>query len=578
MRRGGTTMRTLVLPVGLALLAGCADHDGPIDMPLGLVVTPLTGVACGDPDAPTASANPFTEAPNVTIAVRGVALDSGAYETLVRRSQTLREGRGVSLRVPEGPDRDVVVLAKSGSQSWFGRDTGLDVVRNTQVSAAMTLTRYDGFSCAPTVDGAINTVFPAAVTMGDGRILIAGGFTQVIANGNASKLTGATPVAWVFDPRTGQSKSVGNLGPGLGRGAATMVWLEETQKVLILGGATELDVKTDLPFPFHLDPTKALDDYVLFDPATETFTPGSERMRSRRAFARAAALSDGTVLVTGGGPWPLDDGDDFEADIADIFDPQDNDRAGGFLDIPKMRSFYPRAGHSMTFLRNTSEGLTQLLIWGGTTPGASLTHPAEVYKQSGRQQDGVNGTFAEVTLLGSEAPAFTFFHEVTRLSGNRFLATGGAPYEGELKTPRADEAWLLTFTDDNAAPTLIVQRMPGFGTGRVFHSALSDDLRNVAVVGGWGITKTEGQPAIISAIASPEHVMSFDVDAGAAGRAFWTQAAGAGAQTTPRGGQAATLTPAGTVFLVGGELSWDQASAAKRAAAEIYTPAFVALP
>lgn len=563
-------MRTLLWPVGLALAAGCAEYDGAAETPVGLVVTPLTGVACGDPDAPSASPNPFSEAPNVTIAVRGVDTETGVYGTLVKRSQTLREGRGVALKVPEGPDRDVTVFAQGGSGSWFGRDTGLDVVRNTDVAAAMTLTRYDGFSCAPTVDGAINTVFPAAVTMGDGRILVVGGFTQVTSDGGISKLTGATPAAWVFDPRTGLSESVGHLGAGQGRGAATMVWLEETDKVLILGGATELEVDTAKPFPFHLDPTKAKDDYFLFDPATDTFSAGTEAMRSRRAFARAAALADGTVLVTGGGAWPLDDQDDFEADIADIFDPEDNDRAGGFLDIPKMRSFYPRAGHSLTFLRNTDEGLTQLLLWGGTTPGASLNHPAEVFKQSGRQQDGVNGTFAEVTLLGSEAPAFTFFHEVTRLSGNRFIATGGAPYEGgALQAPRSDEAWLLTFTTDSASPTLIVQRMPGFGPGRVFHSALSDDLRHVAVVGGWGPT---------TAVAAPDHVLSFDVEAGAAGQAFWTQAANAGAQSTPRGGHAATLTPAGTVFLVGGELSWDQASAAKRAAAEIYTPAFVTLP
>lgn len=574
------TMHSVVTAAGLiGLLAmplmavpGCDDPDGPGSSSLGLAVTPLTGTACGDPDSPAGNPNPFAEAPNVTVAVRGLDTESGVFATLVSKSQTLKEGRALKLKVPEGPDREVVVFARGGSQSWFGRDTGLLVTRNVDTAAAMTLTRYDGFSCVPVPDGVLNTVFPAAVTMGDGRILVVGGFTQVIQDDGKTKLSGATAAAFVYDPRTGQTKSVGNLGVNQGRAAATAVYLPETNKVLILGGTTELEVDTSREFPFKLDATKAKNDYILFDPVSESFAEGTKRMRVTRAFARAAALADGTVLVTGGQPWPLQDSDRFEAGDADIFDPQDNDGEGGFLDIPKLRGFYPRAGHSLTFLKNTAEGLTQLLIWGGTTQSASLFSPAEIYRQSGRQKDGVNGTFAEVTLVSADqtVPSFTFFHEVTRLSGNRFLATGGAVYhDGAMGGPQADEAWLLTYTD-NVSPTVLVQRASGFGVGRMFHTAVSDDLRHVAVIGGWG--------ADFQAIAAPDHVLSFDVDAPKNQLPFWTTATSAGSQTTPRGGHAVALTPAGTVYVVGGELAWDQVSTTKRAASEIYTPAFVSLP
>lgn len=559
--------------LGLAaipLVAACAEGETP-SVPLGLQVTPLTGTACGDPDAPTPGPDPFSQISKVTVAVRGVDADTGIFGTLARKTSSVRAGSAIKLgSIQEGADREVVVFAKGSGQSWFGRDTGLDVSRNTDTQAAMVLSRYDGFSCTPTPEGIQNAVFPAAVTMGDGRVLVAGGFTTVIDDGGQTKLAGATNAAFVFDPRTGATTSIaGGLGVGENRGAATMVYLPTVDKVLVLGGATELGLDASKAFPFSLDVGKALDDYLLFDPKTNTFAAGTERMSSKRAFARAASLADGTVLVTGGGAWP-NDADDSHLEC-DIFDPQDNDTAGGFLDIPTLRGFYPRAGHSLTFLKNTPEGLTQLLIWGGTTPERSLRHPAEIYKQSGRQQDNINGTFSEVLLVGdpSQPPDFTYFHEVTRLSGQRFLATGGAPFESDaIQAPKDDEAWLLTY-DDSVTPTLVVQKVAGFGPGRVFHTALSDDLRHVAVIGGFGG---------LDAIAAPNHVMSFDADAAASGAPFWSTADAAGALTTPRGGHAATLTPAGTVFVVGGEVAVRTGNEAKRMAAEIYTPSFVSLP
>jgi hypothetical protein len=67
----------------------------------------------------------------------------------------------------------------------------------------MVLTRFGGMSCVPTPSGIQNTVFPAAVTLGDGRILVTGGFTQVTGGG----LTGASTQAFLFDPRNGSTES-----------------------------------------------------------------------------------------------------------------------------------------------------------------------------------------------------------------------------------------------------------------------------------------------------------------------------------------------------------------------------------
>ncbi len=531
------------------------DEQVPSDEPMGLVVTPLTGTSCGNPDAPNPGPDPFADAPRVTVGVRVFDEAKKEWETIKSSSRTIRAGQAVKLsRVPAGPDREVIVFAQGASQQWYGRDTGVDVVRNADNSAAMVLTRMGGMSCAPTPQGIVNTVFPAAVTLGDGRVLVTGGFTQV-ADG---KLTGASSQAFLFDPRTGLSEPLGSIG--VGRAGHAAVYLEATNKVVLIGGMTELSIDTGTLFPYTFDSADGLDDYVLFDVATKAFTPGTERMVAKRGFPRTALMSDGTVLITGGGEWPIDP-DGTDQIEADFFDPEANDLRGGLQDMAApLRSFYWRAGHSMTFIGNSDEGLSSYLIWGGTTPNRSLGHPAEVYRQSGRQRDGVNGTFAEVIITG-EVPPFSYFHETTRLADGRFLATGGARTNGSvLEAPVAEEAWLLTY---NAVPQPVLQtvQVPGFGPGRVFHTALTSDGVTVSVIGGW------------SPLNPAETVVkSFDALARA-----WRNEDGANAGTTGRGGHAAVLTPSGAILLVGGEASGSTAPTA-RMAAEIYTPATLPLP
>lgn len=550
--------RTLVSVLGL--LAACDAAPAPTEEPMALAVTPLTGTACGDPDAPTPNPDPFVDAPNVTVAVRAIDEETGLWDTLVKSGRTLRPGEALSLsKVPEGPDREVILFAQGGQQAWYGRDTGLDIRRNADNAASMLLTRFGGLSCVPTPQGVQNTVFPAVVTLGDGRVLVTGGFTELASDAVGSRLTGASNQAFLFDPRTGATEVLASLGANQGRAGHAAVYLEATDKVVLLGGMTELHVDQSKPFPYVYEPARGRDDYVIFDVATKTFTPGTERMRAKRGFPRAAALADGTVLVTGGGAWPFDPAGTDQIQ-ADIFDPEANDGAGGLLDIPPLRSFYWRAGHSLTFLGNSPEGLTTLLIWGGTTLERSLGHPAEIYRQSGRQREGVNGTFTEVSLTG-ETPPFSYFHETTRLSGGRFLVTGGSRHAGgQLQAPEADEAWLLTYNSD-PAPVLQTRRIAGLGAGRVFHTALSSDLATVSVIGGWGpIEALQGA------------IMTFDL----ASQGWRSESAAAA--LTGRGGHAATLTPAGSILLVGGESAANVAAGVKRMAAEIYTPATLPVP
>lgn len=548
----------------LALAAGC-DHEAVTSEPIGLSVVPLSGSSCGDPDAPTSGGNPFASTASVKVSVR--AFDEVLQEvtTLVSRSARVSEGEALRIpRVPEGTGREVILFAEtSAGQGWYGRDTNITIVRNQDNAAGMVLTKLGGFSCAPVPAGVQSTVFPSAVAIGDGRVLVTGGFTQVAVDGS-KRLSSASNQAFLFDPRTGAVEVLSTMGAGQGRAGHASVYLPSIDKVLVIGGMTELGIDEARPFPYVFDPARGRDDYVLFDVKTKTFQEGTDRMVAARAFPRVLALGDGTVLITGGGAWPFDTAGTDQIEV-DIFDPEDNDRQGGLLDIPPMRSFFWRAGHSLTFLDFTAEGLTTALIWGGTTLDRSLGNPAEIFRQSGRQREGVNGTFSQVTLLSEtgENPPFLYFHETTRLSGNRFLVTGGARHaSGVIQAPEADEAWLLTYADIGGAPTISVRRVRGLGAGRVFHSALSHDLTRVSVLGGL---------SPLEAAVGP--VMTFDL-----ATLTWKSEDAAASQTAGRGAHAALLTPAGSNLLIGGEASLRTGFGTPRMALEVYTPSTLPLP
>ena len=553
--------RLYVLLCALSAPLVACDAAPPAEAPVSFNVRALSGTACGDPDNPTPGTNPFQDISSLTIAVRGIDPDTGAFDTLVRESTSLKGASALRIKnVPEGTGREVVLYGTGSAFDWYAKDPDVTIQRNADNAVDLLFTRYGGFSCMAAPATVNNTIFPATATLSDGRVLVTGGFTDVVTDGGGSRLTAPSDQAFMVDPRTGELTALGTMGAGQGRAGHSMVYLDATDQVLIVGGFTELRIDESRAFPFAFDASdkaNARNDYVIYDVAAGTFTPGVETMRLKRGFAQAHALADGTAVITGGGPWPFDPNEAGYLDV-EVFDPEDNDNAGGFLDVKNFRSFYTRAGHSLSFLKNSAEGLTQLLVWGGTTPDRSVGHPAEVFRQSGRQRDGVNGTFVEVTIT-NQAPAYTFFHKTTPLTGNRFLVTGGAPWDsGAIQAPRSDEAWLLTYTED-PAPKINVQKVPGLGAGRVFHTAVSSDLVNVSVLGGF-----TGVEAITS-----DKVKYFDLGNPTA---FWTTDNDASGLFAARGGNAGLVVQGGPILLVGGESSARPLGAVHRANVEIFTP------
>ena len=122
-----------------------------------------------------------------------------------------------------------------------------------------------------------------ATKLGDGRVLIAGGYTQ-----RDSGDPDAVAEAEIFDPATGTFRETGNMITPRGDHSATLL---ADGRVLIVGGAGE--------FGPGGEPMDAIANGEIFDPKTGTFTAVASLV-TERAGHSATLMADGRVLVAGG--------------------------------------------------------------------------------------------------------------------------------------------------------------------------------------------------------------------------------------------------------------------------------------
>lgn len=571
---------------GLVLAASIAPgcDDGPRGEPatMAVSVSALSGGACGNPENPTPGVDPTSDIEDVTVFISGTNADGEAFD--ICEAHGLGGSSLTVASVPEGDGHTLELFGTGGQLTWYAAEPELDVQRNAETTIELLLVPYGGFACVPTDTTYPNVLFPASVELPDGKILITGGFTAVQSDGGKQYLAQPTNQAVLFDPRTGSLEHLGSMGTSGtagGRGGHAMAFIasqtgEHGGKVLIVGGLTRLELDLDGGFPVVADDTKAevLNDYILYDVATRTFTAGSNKMDQKRAFPRVYAMPDETVLISGGGSWPEEDSTAYLDVELYQFDSDAPGGTGKFLSTKSFTSYYARSGHSLTFVKSTEDGLAQLLMWGGTTAddgddgdGADFA-VAELVKQSALQTDPVSpidGSFQNVEVKATDGSSIprTFFHEMTALTSEAFLLTGGAKANDAkdgLKSPSNDAAWVIVYRDDDG-PEATVTKVPGMGAGRVFHSAFSPDGENVAVLGG-----LSGGSAV-----DTDTIRFFDFLTG-----NWATGPEAGSSFVSRGGHTTAPMRSGSVLLLGGESDLDGFGVSPhRAFVEVYTPSII---
>ncbi len=542
---------SVLVVVGAGALAGCA---GP--RPTGgvrAVVGALSSACDQTPGGAVDGADEFrvcgeaeVRVPNVGPQLR-LFFDEGAKAG----SQQIEVGG-----VPAGEDLRYDITVRGllgGSDTWLGRAHNITVAPGGQRDVPITMLPFNRPVCVPAVTSETlpHRVFAAALSLPDGRIFVAGGFTGVADEPTGGKaLVGASDATYFLDPRTGAVTE----GPRLhtGRGAHALVYLPPPRNlVAVVGGAVKLgyDDGADFPLVFLANEALASIEFIDLNANPPRVLPDEAKMDKKRVFPVATLLGQRWLLVTGGGPWPAPGKDYGEADIYDA------DKGAVVSGQYLVTDTVPRSGHTLTFAATETQGGAQVevyLAWGGTQTStfASLL----VFNPS----SSTLASYIDAKLEG-DSPVQTYFHTVTPLGEGRFLAAGGArPAGGVLGVPDASAAYLLTYVNDpDRGRRVTVKALGSLPEPRVFHTATALGRGRVLLLGG--LTGGAG--------AGAAGVLYFDANS----LQFSAQPAPA-ASMAPRFGHVAVTSATDAVYLAGGVSSFDDLGAGEPMLSEFFMP------
>ena len=236
----------------------------------------------------------------------------------------------------------------------------------------------------------------SATLLADGRVLIAGGATNI--GSGATTATGALATTEIYDPGTGAFSAGGSMAHARKGHSATLL---PSGKVLIAGGEGDQE---------------SLTTAELYDPTTNSFS-GTGNMGAARTGHSATLLANGKVLIAGGatsdalfqGSIGLNPARQATAELYDPF-------TGTFVSTGNMTD--ARIAHTATLLADgtvlMTGGYTDYVGGLPTSLGYQSLSSAEIY-------DPVSGAFKAIDSMN----ATRFWHTATLLRDGSVLIAGG---------------------------------------------------------------------------------------------------------------------------------------------------------
>ena len=579
-----------------ALLAACASQPGGDAAPnatsdFALKVSALTGT-CGS----VSTNSPLGEIRKFRL-VRTGPNDKGQIETQTIDQDFNGSAKSISFgSIDVGSPLTVTLLGytQAGVASWFARKSAVTLNKLETQAVDITLMAAEGFTCVAPDAGVDKLAFPVVTHIASDKILITGGFADAVVDGADVKLSLPSTKAWLFDPAKGTMTLAGNLTAA--RGAHSAIYLPKSQKILIVGGASEMRVKADGSAPPVWDVAHSV------TPRWELCALGADNLLTcttdqtndyakPRVLPNLLLLTADYVVASGGAPWPTVETTDYLG--GDLFDPtlasQVDGGKGNFakLNNGALKMNGSRAGSAVAqFVTPSPYGTFRYLIWGGNESISAQGVPSAAGKVIDIALESSNlgdvrfddsyalvGPDGKPTTDYSEATGSIFFPTLSALgpatldSGDvveRFAAIGGTRYNnGVWAAPSKDDAFLLTVND--AKKTITIQKMPGLTAGVYLASATSTG-GHVVVAGG--LTGLKGGGATLTDFA-PNGDDPF-------GPLIVGDPPAAAASFIARGALAATKLSNDCILMFGGIADFDDLKTHDGGASDVYCPGFLA--
>lgn len=464
-------------------------------------------------------------------------------------SADLSEGQIQVNQIPAGADRDFVVSGMLGKVAlWRGAQMGVNVDPGQNTEVSVLLARLAAMSCTRSPMSS-QRVFPSAINLQDGRVLLTGGFFQYRAGGGdcpGCRVYSGTASAEIYDPGTGRFSPVADMN--YARGLHKMALLSDG-RVLVVGGAGELTYDPTQIFP--LVPSEHRVTMEIFDPKTKSFSLGPEDPDIvARVFHTVTSLADGRVLIAGGGPMVTAQDASNKTALCEL-------SGGEVLCIAGPPMHYHRIGHTATLLDDT-----RVFFWGGVTDSgamgtscdqAGVTQCPEWYRPD---IPGFIPVDPNSPVAGSAPATNLFFAAATSLGSEGVLIAGGLLRSGTGALAFGDPS-NKAFIYNNRAEVIgnaIGGREFLLGSPRIFAQVVPLAVAGRAFfAGGYeSLTMTPSRRFdIFSIYGDSEQSGGFMADITTGGEAVRLR--------QPRGGIAMSHVGAGQVLIFGGETLVDDA-------------------